>query len=264
MKKYQNIIYSLSTVLIPLFALFILFSYNDFLLIKYENVLHNDISGITHVIKTEVLMNNEEKIFTGNSFHIGGGYILTCAHVVKFNEKQSVSTPFGNINIMVKWSNYKYSMNNKNIKLIGTKDDIVVFYNYDLIDSPKVIFGNSDKLEVGNKLIMIGNSQMKGINIKTGIVSKLFIDKPILNLPEITALNTFITTVPTIGGDSGGPILAIDKYTKKYYLIGMIYAATRYKEGYNYGFKSNYLMSTTEKLIKQYKIKINRDRRRNL
>jgi S1-C subfamily serine protease len=87
---------------------------------------------------------------------------------------------------------------------------------------------------------------MQGLNIKTGIVSKLGIDIPVLDLAEETAVNTIIITVPSIRGDSGGPVFVIAD--EKFYCIGMIYALTDGAAGYNFAFKSNYLQNIIQKI----------------
>ena len=215
---------------------------------EYRNALPEPIPGISHVIETTAITEGKEIGMTGNSFHIGNGYILTCNHCIEFPKYESVLIrSVGYIHIKKDYTSYKYTINDNPVELIGVEEDIALLYDKSMIGQPNINFGDSDKLEIGTTLILVGNSSMEGMNVKIGIVSRLRIDKSVLGLGEDTADNTFISTTPTFYGDSGGALLA---YSENYYVVGMVYAKEKDNASYGFVFKSNYLQEVIGKLMK--------------
>lgn len=87
---------------------------------------------------------------------------------------------------------------------------------------------------------------MEGVNIKTGIVSIIKLEKGIMGLSDKVGNETFVMAVPTNQGDSGGPVFVI--YEDKYYLIGMAYATYLRADGYGFAVKSNQIMDVVNTL----------------
>ena len=201
--------------------------------IRYDNKLHSDITNLTYELVTTGMIGDETVEMMSNSFHIGKGYILTAKHCISLYYRGTDA------------KNYKYFIDGREIKLIGKEADTALLYDEGLIGKPYIKFGNSDRLRIGDEVILIGNSLMAGMNIKSGIVSRLSIKAPLFGLPQDTVQGSFIMDTPSIGGDSGGPVLA-SQYGE-YYLIGMIYANLRGGDGYTICFKSNYLKALVEK-----------------
>ena len=219
-------------------------------IVLYRNVIPQDIAISIHEIQTdysqELYIDKViKKTQRSTSWHIGGGYLVTAAHCVVF-DKTPVRTPMGTIQyVPIKTFDYLYTRNDHKIELIGAIDDTALLYDNLLIGTPSIVWGDSSKARVGTELILVGNSMMNGVNIKTGIISIIEIPKPLFGLHERTAKASFVMTTPTNGGDSGGPIFAISN--GKHYVIGMCYAGSN-KQGYNIAFKSNYIRMVIEEI----------------
>jgi len=181
---------------------------------------------------------------TSTSFHIGGGYIVTCAHCVEFNSYR-IRTPFGYVTQELVCIKYVHKRDGHQILLMGTVDDIALLHDPLLIGTPAITWGDSDLLKVEDRLLLIGNSGMDGINYKKGIVSRTSIKEAILDFPERTAEASFIMTTPTNPGDSGGPVFLDD--TRK--LVGMCYAGHGGRQGYNLAIKSNYIQMAIKEIM---------------
>ena len=212
---------------------------------KFESGIQADITNVTHTINTSLIVDGEKINLSCISFHIGGGFLLTCTHGIKSTEK-IIRAPFGFITIPIVGLDYKYFIGESEIILIGEDEDISLLYSHDLIGTPKVEFQDSDYLRLGDKLMSIGNSNMDGANIKVGIVSRLFLNKSILGFVSNTAVDSFVMTNPTNRGDSGGPVFVIENGS--YYFIGMMYGILNGADGYGFVFKSNYIMDVINKL----------------
>lgn len=222
--------------------------------VRYDNALPADMTNIIHIIQTDfTVVDNDgiEKQDTQKaiSFHIGNGYLLTCAHCVVF--KTIIShTPWGPLEIPIKTHSYTYTRNNSEISIIGTMGDVGLLYDNSLIGTPATVFGDSDNLRVGDKLFLVGNSRLSGINVKTGIISMTNVTEIIFS--DIDGSKQTITiTIPANHGDSGGPVFAT--LANNPVVIGMFYAFST-NQGYNYAFKSNYLQDCIEK-IKRSKVR---------
>ena len=231
-------------VLVLIFGLVGCFPYRvDKPLYNQQESIYTNIISTVHTIKTEynVIINKLQKKVTrtATSYHIGKGFVVASEHCIYFPTITN-STPWGSVKTPVKSFGYVYYINDEIIDLVGTVDDIALLFDPNLIGTPKIAWANSDKLSVGTPLVLVGNSRMRGVNIKTGIVSILEIETPILEFHGRTAKATFVMTTPVNGGDSGGPVFVFNNGYA--YVIGMCYAATRNVQGYNYAIKSNYIL----------------------
>jgi S1-C subfamily serine protease len=207
--------------------------------LKYDSSVVEDLTCLVHEISTKFTYTSYssppmEYTATSTSFHIGGGYIVTCAHCVNF------STP------TIVTYDYKFTMYDKPIKLIGTYDDVALLYNKDLIGTPAVRFGDSSKLKQGDNIVNVGNSAMMGNNLKDGMVSMIGIAEPLFGFHKRTAPASMIISIPVNGGDSGSPLFA--KKNGQHYFVGMVYASHRGLQGYNIAFMSNYIKSAISEI----------------
>jgi S1-C subfamily serine protease len=217
---------------------------------RFKSSVHEDISLYVHTIKAEFTSELPpyepmNQVVTSTSFHIGKGYLVTCAHCVKFDYVVQY-TFFGPLKVPIKSYNYKYTINGDPVELIGTYDDVALLYNEKLIGTPFVRFGDSNKLKPGDNIINVGNSMMAGNNLKDGMVSKIGIDKPLFDMHKRTAKATLIISIPVNGGDSGSPIFA--ERNGKHYFVGMVYASYTGLQGYNMAFASNYIRKAIEEI----------------
>lgn len=222
--------------------------------VQYENSLHDsfdNLQAVIHEVKgsAENLGNKRMVDRTFTTYHIGSGYLVTCAHCTDYAKIVPIRGPYGIYYATVDWGAPSYTSEGTSIKFIGSYSDVAVLHNPELIGTAFIPFGDSSKLRVGDTVTDIGNSFMKGINIKTGMVSKINIDKPVLTLPEHTKNKTIVITTPTIGGDSGSPLLAFNLNTRQYEIIGMVFAGTNYTEGYNFALKSNYVQTIVREIL---------------
>jgi len=216
--------------------------------VSQQNPLDNLTSAI-HTLQVSyiIIENNQDYPITrtATSWHIGGGYIITCAHCTYFPTIPK-RTVWGTISAPVKTYNYRYSVDGNPVDLIGTSDDTALLFAPDLISEYSISWYDSDKLRLADEIILVGNSAMQGINIKFGNVSILEVKKPILGLSKRTAKNSFVMTNPTNGGDSGGPIFVIRD--NKLLVTGMCYASAFRLQGYNMAFKSNYIIDVVKEI----------------
>ena len=93
----------------------------------------------------------------------------------------------------------KYMIDGIEIKILNYLDDVAIFSFPDNLDYIfPVKWGNSNDLRVGDRVLSIGNSGLKGINVREGIVSRLDYDGDNLK---------FIISISSTSGDSGSPVL---------------------------------------------------------
>ena len=78
--------------------------------------------------------------------------------------------------------------------------------------------GNSDDLEVGNYIYLVGNPMNFGINVREGIVSSLKAPRVVTEVDSIAA-NAFMVSNGLNPGDSGTPVIAIRD--GEYELVGL-------------------------------------------
>lgn len=156
-------------------------------------------------------------------------YILTVSHAVSQDILQvQMLTPMGIQSIDVpaeKLSEHTYlKLNGSRISLErvvnGKDDDITIFKVPDglQLNSFPYKIGNSDELQVGNFLYVIGNPMNYGINVREGIVSSMMAPEAIAAiLPRFE--NAFMISNGVNPGDSGTPVIAIRD--GQYELVGL-------------------------------------------
>jgi S1-C subfamily serine protease len=156
-------------------------------------------------------------------------FILTVNHAVSHDSLQvEMVTTVGVQTIDVpaeKLSEHTYlNLNGSRIRLEeltkGKDDDIAIFKLPDglQLDSFPYKIGNSDELQVGNYIYVIGNPMNYGINVREGIVSSMMAPEAIAAvLPRFE--NAFMISNGVNPGDSGTPVIAIRD--GQYELVGL-------------------------------------------
>ena len=175
----------------------------------------------------------QPQVGAGSGFIVSkDGYILTNNHVVKDADKITVILNNGD---------------EFDAKIIGTdpKTDLAVLKIESKKDLPYISFGNSDKLEIGEWAIAIGNPFELQSSLTVGVISA----KGRENL-RINDLEDFIQTDAAINpGNSGGPLLDIDGN-----VIGINTAIVTKSGGYmgiGFAIPSNMAKHVMDQLINQ-------------
>lgn len=98
-----------------------------------------------------IKMSFEGEDWTGSGFHIGNGYIATVAHVAPhklINKNYDLTVTFDGA------KNFKAK-----ILVSNHNDDTAILYCQDAVRQPTAILGNSDELEVGDIIAVVGSPE---------------------------------------------------------------------------------------------------------
>ncbi len=184
-------------------------------------------------------------------------YILTVNHAVSQDSLQvEMVTPMGIQRIDVparKVSEHTYlKLNGTRTELEqiakGKEDDIAIFKVPDGLDLNSFPYhiGNSDDLQVGNFLYVIGNPLNYGINVREGIVSSMMAPEAIAAiLPRFE--NAFMISNGVNPGDSGTPVIAIrDGY---YELVGLSQGIFTNAQNLSWAIKINPIIKKLDELV---------------
>ncbi len=192
--------------------------------IKLLKASQSDFSGIIdEVIRGVVTVATEKS--SGSGFIIdASGYIITNQHVIAGNKFIRVIT---------------YNGKSYNAEIVGSDD----FHDVALLKIggnifPTLEFGDSDSVQIGEKVIAIGNPLGLSFTVTEGIVSALHRAGP-------NGLNNYVQTDVTLNpGNSGGPL--IDKKGK---VIGMNNFKLGQAEGLGFALESNIVKKVKETLL---------------
>jgi S1-C subfamily serine protease len=184
-------------------------------------------------------------------------YILTVNHAVSQDSLQvEMVTPMGIQRIDVpaqKVSEQTYlKLNGTRIDLEeitkGKEDDIAIFELPDGLglNSFPYQIGNSDDLQVGNFLYVIGNPLNYGINVREGIVSSMTAPEAIAAiLPRFE--NAFMISNGVNPGDSGTPVIAIRD--GRYELVGLSQGIFTNAQNLSWAIKINPIIKTLDNRV---------------
>jgi S1-C subfamily serine protease len=156
----------------------------------------NSVVFITNIQLVRDWFFNEEKVARGSGSGFiwdEQGHIVTNFHVIEDGTEFSVTLP---------------SQEQRSAKLIGkdaTKDVAVLQIQGSLKDLVPVNVGTSKDLQVGQKVIAIGNPFGFDHTVTTGIVSAL--GRKILGAGDVTIRDMIQTDASINPGNSGGPLL---------------------------------------------------------
>ena len=179
----------------------------------------------------------------GVCWPIGEGYIIGLTHATRLKATMLFRTPFGLIPSSRKIISEKFYIGKKEIKLIGSIDDITIFYHKDYQKAISAKWGDSDLVKLGDKVLIIGNSYSIGYNVKDGVISMLEVNHP--RLPN--AKNAFMISAPVNGGDSGSPLLI--KRANILEIIGIVNANISQAQNIGFALKGNYIRDCIKKII---------------
>ncbi len=181
----------------------------------FEGIVEDAIKSVV-TIRTDVSQ--------GTGFVIDGeGYIVTNAHVMEGAKAAGVFTYF---------DDEAYP-----VSLIGSNTEMDVSLLKVEGNFEKLEFANSNNIQVGEKVVAIGNPLGLQFSVSEGIVSAL-------NRPGANGLEAYIQTDAALNpGNSGGPL--IDKEGK---VIGINNFKVGGGESLGFALESNYLRDTINQI----------------
>ncbi|NIS60920.1 MAG: trypsin-like serine protease [Proteobacteria bacterium] len=181
-------------------------------------------------------------------------YILTVSHAVSHDSLQvEMLTPMGiqRVDAPAEKLSEKTSLNlnGSRIRLEevvkGKEDDIAIFKvpdGFQLNSFPYEI-GNSDELQVGDFIYVVGNPMNYGINVREGIVSSMVAPEAIAAvLPRFE--NAFMISNGVNPGDSGTPVIAIRD--GKFELVGLSQGIFTNAQSLSWAIKINPILNKLE------------------
>lgn len=232
----------------------------------YKNYIE-DIEEITRirdsllVFNTKCIVEGEEKKFKGMAIYLEKDYLLTLTHLVNPIVEMRIRTPFGIISRPANVEFVNAFLDDMELNIIGSIDDVCVLkiIKKDK-DLPMVRFGNSNYVEIGTKVIVIGYSFNLEKNLKTGIISRVnvtknFFDEENSKLSSDYVDKTFLITAPINNGDSGGLLLAVNK-NNNLEVIGIICSTILGSRGMSFALKINYVLESISKIISKYESEV--------
>ena len=161
----------------------------------YQKASLSVVNVISTVITRDFFLNPVPREGSGSGSIIdASGHILTNNHVIKDAQKLEVTLANGS-----KWP----------AKLVGTDPDndlAVIKINAPPEKMKSLSFGDSRKLQVGQKVLAIGNPFGLGLTLTTGIISSL--GRTIRSEVGTTIEDVIQTDASINPGNSGGPLLS--------------------------------------------------------
>lgn len=168
------------------------------------------------------------------------GYILTNNHVIEDAVKEGITVTLED----------KRTFDGRIVGRDLSTDLAVV--KIDAKDLPKVVLGNSDRIEVGEWVLAIGNPFRLRSTVTAGIVSALSRDVQIIN--DVLRVESFIQTDAAINrGNSGGALVNTSGE-----LIGIntaIASQSGSYQGYGFAVPSNLALKVAKDLIEFGEVK---------
>lgn len=204
---------TITTIIVLAFLLAGCLGAETFYRTEYEN-MQEAYKGLA-VIETKAVLvdetgtevNREQK---GIAILLEDGLVLALSHVTDIPLLNMTRTHFGYVQTMfAEKLSETYAVNGEEVQLIGRKGDISLFRgnHTEILPYP---FGDSSKLEVGDRVAVIGFSFTKVFNFKDGVISFPFIEKDdfdVIGL-EMIKEDLIMFSVPINPGDSGSPLIA--------------------------------------------------------
>ena len=201
----------------------------------------------TAMVKNQSVPEFVERSQRSAGISLGNGYILLLKHCVFLNEVDQIRTTMG---FFVYYNNeikdYVRKIGDIEFELIGTKDDIALLYSEKWQDTNVISWGDSDLLAIGEKILSVGYTEVREINVRDGILSSK--KATAWNLDEADGFyskNMSIISIPTSFGDSGTPVMAYQRGKLK--IVGIIAATTNY-HGVSFMYDGNYILRTIEEI----------------
>lgn len=201
----------------------------------------------THIITTTVkyAIDQEDKTTTidATTMYLGNGYFLALTHATKHpGIIQIAMGPFTSSQA-VNVKEHAFKIDNKyNVVLVGRCADISLFKSSEYAKPETAYkFAKRDMIATGDKVILIGNSFMRGLNLKDGMVSRLHTTLKIFRFAPV-----FYISAPSNPGDSGGAVLAFTG--SDYYVVGILCAGLRGGDGMGAAFEKDFVIAALENI----------------
>lgn len=161
----------------------------------------------------------------GSGVVVAGRFVLTVEHVVTVHGLK-IQTPVGVLEPpveKVKEETYiRWEGEDHLLKAMyrNKGDDIALFELPAGVVPPSYPYevGNSDDLQLGNYVYVVGNPMNLGVNVREGIVSALVAPEQISHI-DAKGENAFMVSNGLVPGDSGTPVIAIRD--GKFELVGL-------------------------------------------
>ena len=217
---------------------------------------HN-ISQIQAVKNTMVVIETRGKVvrysqerdyeMEGISIAIGDGLLLAETHATKIPERKIIRGPFGYIMMEQEVLEEKFYVADVEVKLVGRHKDISLFQAPFSERYAPIPIGNSDDLDIGTDILVVGWSFGRGINVKGGIVSR-FVVSSLYDPPGGTIKDiSFMISAPVNPGDSGSPVLAWNNHSRRYEIVGLVCSMIR-DHGLGFAYTSNFVLEAISKI----------------
>lgn len=183
-----------------------------------------DFSGIIEdVIKSVVTI--KTNIGQGTGFIIEEGYIVTNYHVIEGATSAGV---------------YTYDGETHSVTLVGYNENMDIALLKIEEEYKSLILEDSENIQIGEKVIAIGNPLGLQFSVSEGIVSAIHRTGP-------NNLDIYIqTTAELNSGNSGGPLI-----NKKGKVIGMNNFKISDTEGLGFALESNYIKQTVNEISRE-------------
>ena len=186
----------------------------------------SDFSGIIeNAIKSVVTIRTD--ISQGSGFIIAnGGYVVTNAHVMQGALAANIIT---------------YDGKSHSVSKIGEDDNMdIALLKISDTSYPPLLLANSNSIQVGQKVIAIGNPLGLQFSVSEGIVSAK--DRQGTN-----GLNAYVQTDASLNpGNSGGPLIDVNGK-----VIGINNFKISGSENIGFALESNYIKDTVNNIYKQ-------------
>jgi len=209
--------------------------YNEY---KYKSI--TDIrDGLISIQTKGKYTDGEEVEMNGTAIAIREDLVLALTHVCTLPRKIAMPSPFGMIEIDKDVEYEKNYINGKEVELVKRVDDVSLF-KAEKLTPIGFELGDSDSLEIGTKVFMVGWSGLKERNFKQGIVSVLDLTCEEWDSKEFgLGKDMFMHTAPTNPGDSGSPLFA--RKGNKYEIVGIINAKYFGYDGMGFAIRINFI-----------------------
>ncbi|MFQ5915819.1 MAG: trypsin-like peptidase domain-containing protein [Nitrospinota bacterium] len=194
---------------------------NNTILVNPREMSLAQVIDSLYTVRTEVTFQTDKDDRTvkqslrGMAVALFGRYLLTLKHVVSI-DRLAVETPLGPAvlpatkvaeHIFLEYHGEGYELE---CVLMDKGADLAVFRLPDGLSLRSFPYriGNSDELQLGNFVYLVGNPMNFGINVREGIVSSLSAPAVVSKVNSV-AKNAFMVSNGLNPGDSGAPVIAI-------------------------------------------------------
>jgi S1-C subfamily serine protease len=167
---------------------------------KYEDPIKSTIKNSIGANCT-ILLKTDDEEWTGSGFHVGDGYIGTVSHVVPpeiFNENYDLTVSFDGVD-------------SKPAKIIFSdpNSDTAIIRSNESKNEKTVVMGNSDHLEVGDIIAVIGSPEGWHDTANVGRVTNMKQDLG-EEAPSPSWNDMIFVDADILQGSSGGMVIATD------------------------------------------------------